>query len=101
MAWSVCLLARVSTFQWPSKAHALWARATTVSWKAELTSQSVISTPFYGHDVTVAAEPVDEWEARLLAQHGPEVLRAVQRYLRPEKPKPRPRLKSSESAQPG
>lgn len=49
----------------------------------------------------MGVEPVDEWEAALLEQHGPEVLRAVQRYMRPEKPKPKPRLKSSESAQQG
>jgi hypothetical protein len=46
-------------------------------------------------------EPSDEFEAKILADHGEEGLRAVRRYLDPPSAKPKAKLKSTEPAQPG
>lgn len=45
--------------------------------------------------------PADEFEEAILAEHGPAGLRAVRRYLDPPPAKPKPRLESTEAAQPG
>lgn len=45
--------------------------------------------------------PADEFEAEILAEHGPAALRAVQRFLNPPPPKTKPPIRSTEPPQPG